>query len=120
MEKTQLKRLKQLSRSELLEVMLALKRENDILMMENLRLKTIKHKLEHDIQEITNALGRIERGTYTYDSEQSSESAQDGARQEYGAFESTYDSADAAQVEENVEPSFESVFDSYTDEVTNK
>lgn len=118
MEKTQLKRLKQLSRSELLEVMLALKRENDILMMENIRLKTIKHKLEHDLQEITNTLKRIERGTY--DADDQAESAQDGAWQEHDAFESTYGSVEVAQVEENVEPSFESAFDSYTDEVTNR
>ncbi|MDE7398811.1 MAG: hypothetical protein K2N06_04695 [Oscillospiraceae bacterium] len=118
MEKTQLKRLKQLIRSELLEVMLALKRENDILMMENLRLKTIKHKLEHDLQEITDTLERIERSTY--DADYQAESAQDGAWQEYGAFESTYKSVDAVPVEENVEPSFESVFDSYADEVTNR
>ena len=119
MEKTQLKRLKQLSRSELLEVMLALKRENDILMMENLRLKTIKHKLEHDLQEITDTLGRIERGTY--DADYQTDSTQDGAWQEYGAFESTYDSAEVAPAEEYAaEPSFESVFDSYTDEVTNR
>lgn len=117
MEKTQLKRLKQLSRSELLEVMLALKRENDILMMENLRLKTIKHKLEHDLQEITDTLKRIERGTYGADNQ--AESAQDGAWQEYGEFESVYDSAETPPAEEHVEPTFESVFDSYDDEVKN-
>ncbi|MBD5113054.1 MAG: hypothetical protein HDT42_11090 [Ruminococcaceae bacterium] len=118
MEKTQLKRLKQLSRSELLEVMLALKRENDILMMENLRLKTIKHKLEHDLQEITDTLERIEHGTY--DADYQAENAQDGAWQEYGAFESTYSVEENAPVEEYAEPSFESVFDRYADEVTNK
>lgn len=113
MEKTQLKRLKQLSRSELLEVMLALKRENDILMMENLRLKTIKHKLERELHEITDTLGRIERGTY--DADHQAESAQDGAWQD-NAFESVYDSAE----EYTAEQSFESVFDSYADEVTNR
>lgn len=119
MEKTQLKRLKQLSRSELLEVMLALKRENDILMMENLRLKTIKHKLERELHEITDTLGRIERGTY--DADYQAENAQDGAWQEYDAFDSVYDSAEAAPSEEyTAERSFESVFDKYADEVTNK
>lgn len=66
-EKNQLKRLKQLNRTELLEVMLALKRENDILMMDNIRLKTLKHKLENEIAEIKGALGIIEQGAYETD-----------------------------------------------------
>lgn len=112
MDKSQLKRLKQLSRSELLEVMLALKRENDILMMENVRLKTLKHKLEHDLQEITDTLKRIECGSYEADF--SEEITQDDAWKGFGSLDEN------APMEEYVEPSFNSIFDSYTDEVTNK
>lgn len=110
-EKAQLKRLKRLNRSELLEIMLALKRENDILMMDNIRLKTLKHKLENEIKEITNALERIERGTYETDFP--NEIARDGAQQEYNTFEN-------ASIEGNDMLSLKSVLDSFDDKVTNK
>lgn len=119
MEKTQLKRLKQLSRSELLEVMLALKRENDILTMENIRLKTIKHKLENELQEIIEKLEQIEIGANN--EENSSEIEQDGAWVDNDTFESVYESErTAANAYVSSESSFDSVFDSYIDEVTNK
>lgn len=111
MEKNRLKRLKKLSRSELLEIMLALKRENDILMMDNVRLKTIKHKLENEIKKITDTLERIERSTYETDS--SDEIAQDGAQQEYNAFK------DPPTEEYDGQP-FEDVPDSHINEVANK
>lgn len=91
--------------------MLALKRENDILMMENIRLKTLKHNLENEIKETADALKRIERGTY--ETGFPKEIAQDGEQQEYNAFED-------APTEECDMLSFESVLDNLDDKVTNK
>lgn len=105
MEKNQLKRLKQLNRSELLEIMLALKRENDILMMENIRLKTLKHKLENEIAEIKGVLGRIERSTYETDFPY--EIALDGAQLEYAST----DEHDMLPVEGTSDGSAEKVAD---------
>lgn len=119
MEKIQLKRLKQLSRSELLEVMLALKRENDILTLENVRLKTIKHKLENELREIIEKLEQIGRGANN--DENSPEIAQNDVWVDSDTFESVYESERAAaNTYDSSESSFESVFDSYADEVTNK
>lgn len=119
MEKTQQKRLKQLSRSELLEVMLALKRENDILTMENVRLKTIKHKLESELREIIEKLEQIECGANNR--ENPLEIEQDDAWVDNDTFESVYESERSAVNTYNpTESSFDSVFDGYANEVTNK
>lgn len=94
--------------------MLALKRENDILMMENIRLKTLRRKLENEIKEIketADALKRIERGIY--ETGFLEEDAQDGAQQENSAFEE-------APTEEYDMLSFESVPDSFDGKGTNK
>lgn len=91
--------------------MLALKRENDIMMMENIRLKTLRRKLENEIKETADALKRIERGTY--ETGFSKGAAQDGAQQEHSAFEE-------APTEEYDMLSFESVPDSFDGKGTNK
>lgn len=135
MDKAQMRSLKQLSRSELLEVMLALKRENDILRVENVRLKTLKHKLEQHIMEITDTLQELKLSAYpraiedyAYNSpENAAESELDGSLDngyedtseideiDYG---DTYGEADENQYENSGGYSFDSVFDNYVGEVT--
>lgn len=131
-DKIQLKKLKKLSRSELLEVMLALKRENDILLVENVRLKTLKHKLENDLREITETLRQIDRSfrgevtdpygetsdTYEF-VEEASLGTFDGMNEPQYGSGSEFESISASD-SVTKEATFESVFDSYTDEVTNK